>query len=625
MIGRRALFVVVILALLGVSNCAEVSGAGDVQPLDDLGDDLGDPAPTHVVVEVSPGTPKIPEPTILTLIPKQIKRLTDKFVADNGGKSPTTKDDIEIRRLAVTAAATEINDSVQAKDALEMAARKEERLNKQIENDYKTVYKTEQNTDYAARKAYVRADMKVKGLEKTHLKDKDRVEAIKEERATNKMIDKNSVKDREHIQKMVVAAKLDFKKVEAAEAKAQEHVDNAKSLTRNSLAAVEFQKLQTKTKKNFLNNIEAHEAKASLHYRQAKIIAEFQEENASKVRSTLTRLKMKRDSILAFTKSLAKKSSLDFKAAEEGIAKAKQKYSDAKKKYDEYTKKAGEYEALYQATLFSIARSKKEVIDAIDSGNNAAAIKGAEQHKIYTRREKKDLAMVTAEDHNAKGQQAVMNAAMAELSKAEALETVARKQSDMVKEHRFTLKTQNTKIEQLEEEAKKHTALAESSTKRAKEAMYTVKELRQRTIQDRNDAQAAQRYATHIEVPMAKRMQDKAAVKLAREKFRAKGDRNHIANLQGDKTQITIDARKARTSNRKSKELVRDYEKKARISKDLLLTAKNKRDETLAHNKMKMKKIKDRLHDVELLFKAAKSPVTAKQQENEGKPVPARS
>jgi hypothetical protein len=606
------LFLAVMLALWGVSSSAEVAGAGDVQSLDDggdpaAGDDLGDPAPTNVVVEVSPSAPKIPEPTIVDLLPRHIKRLTAKFVAENGGKQPSVRDDIEIRRLAVIEAGNEINDSVQAKDALEKAGRKEQRLNKQVEHDYKTIYKAEQNTDYAARKQYVRADMKVKKLEKVHRKDKDKEEAFKETREMNKMIDKNAAKDRKHVQKLVDKAKQEYKKVEASERKAQEHVDSADALAKQSESAVEMQKLEVSKRKNFLNSIEAHEAKASLHYRQAKIIADFQSNNARKVRSTLTRLKMKRDSILAFTKSLDKKSSLDFKASEEGIAKAKQKYADAKTMYDEYTKKAGQYEADYQKTLALVARVKKEVITAIDSGNDAAAIKGAERHKIYAKREKKDQAKVVAEDHNAKGQQEVMNAALTELSKSEALETVARKQKDMVKQHRFTLKKQNTKIDALEEEAKKHTALARSATRAAKEAEYTVKELRTRTIDDRNDAQAAERYARNIEVPMAKRMKEKADVKLAREKFKAKEERAHINNLQGDKIQITINARKARKENREMKDRLRTAEKAARVSNGILETAQQKRDKALEHNQKKMKEIKDRLHEADLHFKSAKA------------------
>jgi len=597
--SRRAVFAVVMLALVSVNMSVEVDGDAVAQ----LGE--GGKPPTSVSVEVSPTAPKAPEPTIATLLPKQLKRLTGKFMANNGGKAPTVRDNIELKRLAVLAAAKEITDSQQSKDALEKANRMEARLNRRLKHDYKTIFKVEQNQDYAARKAYVRADMQVQDVEKAANKLKTKVEKKKENAAMYRTHDENASGDRKHMQGMVDKAKGEYDTTQLDVEKAREYVDNAKSLILKRKARKENKAVDVKKWNNFLDNIEVHEAKARLEYRQAKITKEFEMENARKVGMLLSSLTAKRDAIKRFTKSLGQKATLDFKAARAGIAKAKADYNGAKAKYDEFTQKAGEAEEKYQETLRIIEHFKMQVVNAIDSGNSAAAIQGAEKHKSLLKHEVRDQKDVRKWDLKAKTKQLMMNAAISDLNKAEALETVARKQKDMVKEHRVTMKAQNQKIAMLTTEVKKHTDAGKEAAKKAKAAYYKVKGMRKKARFERNDAQAQERYAEHIGIPMAKRMEQKANLKYNRVNFKSKNEADNLSALQKAKTQITIRAMKSRKELRNGKASLKQAIKFSQAKQKVLAKAEAKRDETLAHNRKKMKEMKARLKEAEAHFAKA--------------------
>lgn len=595
--GRSGLFVVALLALVCVSQSVEVED--EVRALEAN-------APKSMKVEVSPSAPALPEPGIKELLPKHIKLLTKKFIAENGGKAPSVRDDIEIKRLAVLAAAKEINDSTQAKDALEQAARREQRLNRQIEHDHKTIFKTEQNMDYAARKAYVAADSAVIQQEKKTNKLMTKEEKLMELQADRESTGRSANKDRKHVQKQLNKAKQEYKVVGAKLLKAQEHADSAKQLYRLAKAKISGKKAQVKKENTFLDNVEAHEAQARLEYRQAKITKEFEEENARKVKHLLSRLTAKRNAIQRFTKSLSFKAEADFKTARAGIDKAKKDYQGAKIQYDKFTQKAGEYQEDYEESLKLVKLAKLNVVNAIDSGNNAAAIKDAEKHKGLKKREIRDLKKVRKEDFKSKGQQHYMNAALAELTKSEALETVARKQKDMVKQHKVTLRAQKAKISLLKAEAAKHTEAGKAAARTARAALLKVKTLRTRAFERRNNAQKAERYAENIEVPAATRIREKADTKLARTTFKSKAELDDIATLNDDKTQITINAKKARKDFRTSKKAMKTVKKKVVRAKAKLDGLEAKREETLERNKVKMAAIKSRLKQAEDHFKKAK-------------------
>merc|ERR1719218_305154 len=298
--------------------------------------------------------------------------------------------------------------------------------------------------------------------------------------------------------------------------------------------------------------------------RQARIKGEFEHTNARKIGMLLSRLTAKRDTVKRFTKNLKKKSSEDFKAATAGITNAKAKYAAAKAKYDEYTKKAGELEEAYQGTLKIIRLARMTVVNSIDTGHADAAIAAAERHKHF-----------------------------------------ARKQIDMVKEHEVTMKAQEAKMAILQAEVNKHKASAEGADKAAHEHYLKLKDMRRRLREERNDAQARERYANHISFPMTKRMQEKAKLKYERDKFRNKAEKDDIRALQKDRVQIAINARDARKKKKAMAKNLKIAIADTWQEKKLLEKAEAKRDKTLDHNKKKMKEMRDRLIEAENHFKKA--------------------
>merc|ERR1711871_1176369 len=599
--GRRALFVAFLLAAVCTASSVEVQELG----VQELGEAKVVPPPTSVTVMVSPNEPKPPPVTIKTLLPSVVKKLTAKYVANNGGKQPSVRDAIEIKRLAVIDASKQIATSQRAKDAKEAAARKLKRMNRQLEHEYKIVAKTEQNIDYAARKEYVKADANVKRLEKKYHKSLDKSEAMSENNAMYVMQDRNAVKDRKYISKQVKKYKKMNGEAQQNEEKSREYVDKARALEAKTKAKAAMSVVDTKKYNTMLNNVEYHEAQARLKMRQARIKGEFEHTNARKFGMLLSRLTAKRDTVKRFTKNLKKKSSEDFKAATAGITNAKAKYAAAKAKYDEYTKKAGELEEAYQGTLKIIRLARMTVVNSIDTGNPAAAIAAAERHKHFDRMKKRDKKKVENMDHKAKTQQLKMNAALADLAKAEALETVARKQIDMVKEHEVTMKAQEAKMSLLKNEVAKHKAAAKAAQREAHEHYLKRKGMRRHVREERNSAQTRERYAPHISLPMSKRMQEKAKLKYARDKFRNKAEQDDIRALQKDRVQIAINARNARKKSKRMAKRLKIAIDNTWEDKKLLAKAEARRNKTLDHNKRKMKEMRDRLTEAENHFKKA--------------------
>merc|ERR1712196_28227 len=386
------------------------------------------------------------------------------------------------------------------------------------------------------------------------------------------MQDRNAVKGRKYISKKVKKYKKMNKEAQQNEEKSREYVDKAKALEAKTKAKAAMSVVDTKKYNTMLNNVEYHEAQARLKMRQARIKGEFEHTNARKIGMLLSRLTAKRDTVKRFTKNLKKKSSEDFKAATAGITNAKAKYAAAKAKYDEYTKKAGELEEAYQGTLKIIRLARMTVVNSIDTGNTAAAIAAAERHKHFDRMKKRDKKKVENMDHKAKTQQLKMNAALADLAKAE---------------------------------VNKHKASAEGADKAAHEHYLKLKDMRRRLREERNDAQARERYANHISFPMTKRMQEKAKLKYERDKFRNKAEKDDIRALQKDRVQIAINARDARKKKKAMAKNLKIAIADTWQEKKLLEKAEAKRNKTLDHNKRKMKEMRDRLIEAENHFKKA--------------------
>lgn len=629
---RAALFVTALIALASINNSIAMadnavemlSESGVVEPFDDdyakdyedifLQEDGTERQPAEpqktVVVNVQPGAAKAPEPTIETLTPKHERLLTTTFKTSNG-REPDDMEKIEIKRLAVQAAADEINNTQQNKDALDTAKMREQRLIRKIKRDKETIDKVSANEEYAARKAYNAADRKVKWLEsksnRRSFEAEEELAKLNKEKKDTESAFKRRVEAKKEVQVVRQRHIEEQKKVDHAE----ESVMKAKTILAKAKSTIEDSRGEVQKKTDFLDNIEAHEADARLEYRQAKIQKQFEEEDARKVGLLLKRLTAKKRAVFKFTKNLEKKSSRDFRAAEAGIEKAKADYALAKSNYDKYTKKAGEYEQKLIATQKLVELSKKGVVQGVNMGKDSQAIKSAENYSTLKKKEAKDKTKVDQEDIKAKGQNKMMGAAMAELAKSETLETVARKQKDLVKQHRITMATQVEKIDFLKNEVKKHKEKAEAADKKAKDALHRVKNMRRDATMAREEAIARERYATHIDTPMATRALHKARQIRDRDKFQEKSEADNIEELQQDARNYYLKARRLKKKRNETKEVVTKATDRASHAKAQMQKAESDRDETLAHNKKKIKEINDRLNKAEELFGAAKKKVDA--------------
>jgi len=593
----------------------DVVGLG-ADELDDYSSDFdvflqeeSSPEEATITVPVSPGQAEAPQPTIETLMPKHTKLVTEKFKTANGGKEPDELENVEIKRLAVKDAAAEINEAQQHRDAIEVAKMKEQRLIRKIKRDKDTIGKVSQNEEYAARKAYESADRKVKYLESKA--NKREYEAEEEMQVLNK-----EKMDMESAYKKRIKAKQDVirgKELQVAEQKkvddAMDAVMKAETIQAKAKSTIEESKDEVIKKTDFLDNIEAHEADARLQYRQAKIQKEFEEGDARKVKVLLKRLTAKKKAIFKFTRSLDQKSQRDFRAAEAGIEKAKSDYAEAKGEYDKFTRKAGEYEKKLLDTQKNIEMAKKGVVMGVNTGRDSMAIKSAENYGSLKKTEAKDKTKVDTEDINAKGQNKMMGAAMAELAKSEALETVARKQKDMVKQHRITMTMQVEKIDFLKAEVKKHLEKAAEADKKAKSAMKKVRTMRKNAIRARDEAKSRERYAQHIDVPMSGRAAKKAHEILERDKFTEKEETDNIMTLKREAREYYLQARTLKKQRDDTQEKVKKAVERAGYAKKMMQKSETKRDATLAHNKQKMAAINERLNKAEEHFKKATTPV----------------
>lgn len=635
--SRWLLFLALVVALASINNSAELADnavgslpavtelelPGGLGDLDDYSADYelfvqegeGNPEAEpvkQVTVGVQEGAAKAPEPTVETLQPKHTKIMTEKFKAANGGKEPDDMEKTEIQRLAVQGAADEINQAQQHKDALEVAEQKKGRLVRRIKRDKETIDKVSQNEEYAARKAYEAADRKVKYLESKS--NRRQYEAEEELHKLQK--EKQDTEEAFRVRGVAKKEILESKERHVEEQRKVDHdmdaVMKAHTILAKAQSTIESSKDEVVKKTDFLNNIEAHEADARLEYRQAKIQKDFEEDDARKVGLLLKRLTSKKKAIFKFTKSLDEKSKRDFRAAEAGIEKAKDDYAEAKKKYDHYTKLSGKFEKKLKDTQKNIELAKKGVVMGVNSGRDSMAIKSAENYGSLKKKEKKDKMKVDTEDVRAKGQNKMMGAAMAELTKAETLETVARKQSDMVKQHRITMRMQVEKIDFLKNEVRKHKEKAEEADKKAKAAMHKIKNMRKDAIRALREAKARARYATHIDQPLATRARHKAQQILDRDKFNEKAEQDNIMTLQKEAREAYLTARTLKKNRDKTQEKVKKAVDRSRHAKKMMVKAEDKRDEELAHNKKKIKEINDRLNKAEAMFKQANDAVESK-------------
>merc|ERR1711959_244544 len=154
---------------------------------------------------------------------------------------------------------------------------------------------------------------------------------------------------------------------------------------------------------HFLEHVEDHEEAARVEEKEARIKVDFETEDAKKVKMLLAKLEAKKDKTIKLKK-----------AANQGV------------------------------------------VLGLSMGKDDKAISSAENHTYLRKVEGKDTKKVDANDIKAKGQNKMMGASMKELEKAEALDTVSRKEGVRVKLNRQTMSAQVKKIAFYKKEVAEH-------------------------------------------------------------------------------------------------------------------------------------------------------------------------
>merc|ERR1712070_1344233 len=247
-------------------------------------------------------------------------------------------------------------------------------------------------------------------------------------------------------------------------------------------------------KEHFLKNIEEHEEEARTENKEAQIKVNFELDDAKRVKVLLKKLEAKKDAIDKFTQTLDKKSKRDYAAARSGIAKAKGDYAKAKSNFDKLTKEVAKHESKVTKTKKLIKLATEGVITGLKMSKDAKAIQSAENDEYLQKRKALFQKDVDKEDIKAKGQQKLMGAANAELRKAEALETLARKQKERVKEDRETMAAQVKKIKFFKGQINSHEVSAAAAKKKAAAALHRVKTMRDNAYEAKEQAEAKARY-----------------------------------------------------------------------------------------------------------------------------------
>lgn len=276
---RRTLLVVVLVAIAGSNSVEDADGGvhmlestrymddGDVSSLGsegllgDTGEDvLGRAGKVKtVLVPVKPKPAKAPQPTVEALTPKHEMKKTAEFIKKNKGAKPSKAEVKEIKRVAVAAAAEELNNSDQKKAALKKTKRSEKKLTKKIARDEKNMQKVADNLKIVAERKARTADRNLKVEE-----DKVKRKELKREAAE---------KDAEHSQFEAKTADKNLRKVESdLQHSKLEHVRLQKQVEANEDSVIKAHLLlakdkglyedAVKTKRDkdyFLEHIEDHE------------------------------------------------------------------------------------------------------------------------------------------------------------------------------------------------------------------------------------------------------------------------------------------------------------------------------------------------------------------------------
>lgn len=521
--------VVAVLLLIAGTNSVEIA-APRADVLDDgaveqlaveqfLQADAGGGKVKKVVVNVAKKA-RTPEPTVKALTPKHKEIQKEKWKKKHKGKVMSRAARKEITRVAKVAAAKEINQARKNKASLKKTRRQEKELIHVVKRNRKVADRVDRNREYTS----LQNRRKQKRVVAAKTKKLDR-RVNKEEKAAAKSRKATFVADKaeeafKKAKKAAVAAKDKLLLAQRQDEENQDAVTKAGVILAKHRAEIERQSEAVHRSKHILEHIEDHEEAAHLEVREAKIKVNFEESDARKVKHLLKKLVAKKLAVDKFTKTLSLKSKRDFSAAKQGILKAKGDYAAAKSKMDKFTKKAAKFEAKLTKTKALIKEANEGVVLGLSMGKDAKAIKSAENHSYLRKVEAKTAKKVDTADLHAKGQHKLMGASMKELEKSEALDTVARKEGDRVKQNRETMKSQVKKIEFFKSEVAAHMAAAEKAKRRAANALHRAKTMRTNAETTVKKGSARLHWLHNVVVPFAIRAQKKA--KNARRKSKQK-------------------------------------------------------------------------------------------------------
>jgi len=563
----------------------------------------------EVAVPKSAATP--PEPTIAALMPKHLKLATQAYQDDNGGQMPDEEGKLEVNRLAVNSAAVEINQAKEAAAALYQAQKKLRRLRKAVSRDRSQIKQVESNENYAAKKAFQAADRRVKYLKSKEVsRHEDAQEQLLKMRKTEKKVT-HALQDGQQVDEAIIDAKGRYLEANDALKVSDQKKYKAKTILAKAKHVITNAKRAVLRKKQFLDNVESHKAKAMLNYRSSTQLASYEKADARKVGIVLSKLTAKRDAVFKYVKSLEAKTQRDVAAAKASIMKAKEDYSTAKASRQHYkglVKKYGKKEK--QAVKFE-KDSRMGVIDGIDQKNINNALIAAvnynkEGHSVgkWARRQKS--AKINEEQ-----QKEMEQVAETDLMRAKKVETAAQKQQYIVDQKKITMKRQLEKIDYLKKQVKKHTAGAENAKVAARRSLDRARNLEKDALLARDQAVSRQRFVNVIDIPVAKKMLKSASNEVQRDQMFENDERKELHALDRAKRVEDLTVKTAKRKERAETANLNVKMLKARYAKKRLNKAESSRDAILAANNEKMKIIKQRLADAEANFaKAANAPQT---------------
>merc|ERR1711934_1299201 len=549
---RQATFLVVLVAIVG-SNSVEVAD-GDAQNLAELDGlvtplhestqgQLGDGGREQVhagkiktmVVPASPKPAKAPEPTVKSLTPKHFEMEKKKWLAnpENKGKTPTEADEKEFKRLALTAAAREINGRENRETAQKKADKLEKEKAKKIVRYKKNIKRIDGNAEYLK-------NMKKRGDKRNLVAAEDKVAIAKKKEAAEDSV-----------------------------AKAEQILDSSKG-------DIEKAEDQAYEKEHFLKNIDEHEEEAQTEKKEADVRVKFELEDAKKVKVLLKKMEAKKVAVSKFTKALDKSSKLDYAAAKSGIAKAKGDYAKGKSGLDKITKEVAKHEAKLEKTKKLIKLAVEGVTIGFKKNRNADVIKSAENDSFLQHRKAEYQKDVDKENIKASGKQKLMAAANKELQKAEKLQTLARKQKERVRSDKETVAAQLKKIEFFKKEVKKAEANAVLHRKRGKAALKRVHTMRIDAIDAKEKAEAKVRYLKRINIPLTKRALGHAKTQVEEASLIEKQAQDRVDAINKKLAQETKRNAKNQTKKKITKENSEKKDKKTKTKMKAMDAVKDK-------------------------------------------------